>query len=380
MARRQSVRLGLDRSGPNVTVLRMPATYSPKKVSVCLVAVPEVAAWVLHGFYEVLTYVGPGWGYLTGWPMTPGRMTPHIVAESRAIIRNGTGISITPDLTFEEAKRANIVVVCDLGISFDEETRGRWPAAAAWLRAQHAQGAIICSACTGSLMLAEAGLLDGEEATCHWAATETMRSRYPKVRLRPERVLVASGVGHRIVTAGATASWTDLALYLVARFCGEDEARRAAKLFLFGDRSAGQLPFAARVRPRQHDDAAIAAAQSWIADHYAEPNPVAGMTVASGLASRTFKRRFEAATGYAPLAYALSLRIEEAKQMLETTDEPIEAVAGEVGYVEAAAFRRVFKRATGISPHEYRKRFRWISPAIRSEPPVGLALLPAGGH
>jgi transcriptional regulator GlxA family with amidase domain len=97
------------------------------------------------------------------------------------------------------------------------------------------------------------------------------------------------------------------------------------------------------------------------------------MTAASGLAPRTFKRRFEAATGYAPLAYALSLRIEEAKQMLETTDAPIEDVAGEVGYVEAAAFRRVFKRATGISPHEYRKRFRWISPAARSETPAGPA-------
>jgi transcriptional regulator GlxA family with amidase domain len=207
-------------------------------------------------------------------------------------------------------------------------------------------------------MLAEAGLLDGEEATCHWAATETMRHRYPEVRLRPERVLVTSGSEHRLVTAGATASWTDLALYLVARFCGEDEARRAAKLFLFGDRSAGQLPFAARVRPRQHDDAAIAAAQGWIADNYAEANPVAGMTGASGLAPRTFKRRFQAATGYAPLDYVLSLRIEEAKQMLETTDAPIEAVAGEVGYAEAAAFRRVFKRATGISPLQYRQKFR----------------------
>jgi transcriptional regulator GlxA family with amidase domain len=358
----------------------MAASSDRKKISVCLVAVPEVAAWVLHGFYEVLSFVGPGWGYLTGWPMGPGRMEPRIVAESRAIIRNGNGIAITPDLTFDEAKRADIVVVCDLGIRFDEETRGRWPAAVAWLRAQHAQGAIICSACTGSLMLAEAGLLDGEEATCHWAATETIRHRYPEVRLRPERVLVSSGTEHRIVTAGATASWTDLALYLVARFCGEDEARRAAKLFLFGDRSAGQLPFAARVRPRQHDDAAIAAAQTWIADHYAEANPVAGMTAASGLAPRTFKRRFEAATGYAPLDYVLSLRIEEAKQMLETTDAPIDDVAAEVGYAEAAAFRRIFRRTTGISPHEYRKRFRWISPSARSEPPAGLALRPAVGR
>jgi transcriptional regulator GlxA family with amidase domain len=339
----------------------MTATHDAKKVSVHLVAVPEVAAWVLHGFYEVMSFVGPGWGYLTGWPMQSGRMVPSIVAESREIIRNGTGISITPDLTFDEAERADIVIVCDLGIRFDEEIRDRWPAAVAWLRKQHAQGAIICSACTGSLMLAEAGLLDGEEATCHWAATETMRRRYPAVRLRPERVLVTSGSEHRLVTAGATASWTDLALYLVARFCGEEEARRAAKLFLFGDRTGGQLPFASRVRPRQHDDAAIAAAQGWIADNYAEANPVAGMTAASGLATRTFKRRFETATGYAPLDYVLSLRMEEAKQILETSDVPIDDVASGVGYTEPAAFRRIFKRATGISPLQYRQKFRWVA-------------------
>ena len=212
-------------------------------------------------------------------------------------------------------------------------------------------------------MLAEAGLLDGEEATCHWAATEAMRSRYPRVRLRPEKVLVPAGAEHRLVTAGASASWTDLALYLIARFCGEDEARRAAKLFLFGDRSYGQLPFAARVRPRQHDDAAIARAQVWIAENYACANPVAEMTRISGLAPRTFVRRFQAATGYAPLDYVQSLRIEEAKQMLETSDAGIDSITEEVGYAEPAAFRRIFKRATGIAPHQYRQRFRWLAVA-----------------
>jgi transcriptional regulator GlxA family with amidase domain len=349
----------------------MTTSSAQPRVSVCLVAVPEVAAWVLHGFYEVLSFVGPGWGFLTGWPMEAGRMDPKIVAEDLGVIRNGTGIAITPDLTFSQAKHVDIVIVCDLGIRFDEETRGRWPAAVAWLKEQHANGALICSACTGSLMLAEAGLLDGEEATCHWAATETMRRRYPDVRLRPDRVLVTSGAEHRLVTAGATASWTDLALYLVARFCGEEEARRAAKLFLFGDRGHGQLPFAARVRPRQHNDAAIAAAQMWIADNYAVPSPVAGMTAASGLAERNFKRRFEAATGYGPLDYVLSLRIEEAKQMLETSDVPIDDIAEEVGYADAAAFRKVFRRATGISPLQYRQKFRWVTeagiPSIRHQ-------------
>ena len=123
----------------------------------------------------------------------------------------------------------------------------------------------------------------------------------------------------------------------------------------------GQLPFAARVRPPQHEDAAVAAAQSWIAENYAAPNPVAGMTGISGLATRTFKRRFEAATDYTALDYVQSLRIEEAKQMLETSDRTLQDVGPEVGYTEPAAFRRLFKRKTGITPQQYRQRFRWIS-------------------
>lgn len=339
----------------------MPTSYAPRKISVCLVAVPETAAGVLHGLFEVFSFVGAGWEMLTGWPPGPRRFLPRVVALSRAPFRNLAGLPIAPDLTFEEAKRADIVIVADLAVGRDEETRGRWPEVAQWLRAQHGQGALVCSVCTGSLLLAEAGLLDGEEATCHWAATDQIRSRYPAVRLRPERVLVSSGTEHRLVTSGGNASWTDLALYIVARFCGEDEARRTAKLFLFGDRSSGQAPFAARVRPPQHDDAAIAVAQVWIADHYGAPNPVAGMTKASGLAARTFKRRFEAATGYTPQDYALSLRMEEAKQMLEATDTAIDAIAEEVGYAEPAAFRRIFKRSTGISPLQYRQRFRQVA-------------------
>jgi transcriptional regulator GlxA family with amidase domain len=339
----------------------MPTPFAPKKISVCLVAVPETATGVLHGLYEVFTYVGSGWELLTGWPPGPRRFSPRIVAASREPFRNTAGLPIAPDLSLVEAKRADIVIVADLAIGRDEDTRHRWSDVADWLRHQYAQGALICSVCTGSLLLAEAGLLDDQEATCHWAAADQIRSRYPAVRLRPERVLVSSGTEHRLVTSGGNASWTDLALYIVARFCGEDEARRTAKLFLFGDRSNGQAPFAARVRPPQHDDAAVAAAQVWIADHYAAPNPVAGMTGASGLTARTFKRRFEAATGYAPLDYVQSLRMEEAKQMLEASGTAIDTIAAEVGYAEPAAFRRQFKRATGITPLHYRQRFGQVA-------------------
>ena len=215
--------------------------------------------------------------------------------------------------------------------------------------------------CTGSVLLAEAGLLDGREATTHWSAAGLFSAWYPSVRLRPERILAPAGPEHRIITSGGAASWEDLALYLIARFCGEAEAVRTAKIFLFGDRSEGQLPYAAMARPRRHEDAVIARCQAWIAGHYAADNPVTRMVAQSGLPERSFKRRFKAATGYAPVDYVQTLRIEEAKQLLETTADPTDAVAHQVGYEDPAFFRRLFKRRTGVTPARYRQRFQSIA-------------------
>jgi transcriptional regulator GlxA family with amidase domain len=163
------------------------------------------------------------------------------------------------------------------------------------------------------------------------------------------------------VTGGGASSWEDLALYLVARLCGGPEAVRIARLFLFGDRSEGQLVYAGARPARRHEDAPVAAAQAWAAENYARPNPVAGMSAVAGLPERTFKRRFLAATGYTSLDYVQTLRTEEAKQLLETTDLPADAVAAEVGYEEPAFFRRLFKRRTGVTPARYRRRFARIA-------------------
>ena len=341
----------------------MKTSNADRDISISLVVVPEVAAGVLYSLHEVLSFVGSGWEFLTGW--SPGRLrfVPQLVGSNCSAFRNPAGLPIVPEASFADVHQTDIVIVPDLVVARDEDTHGRWPEAIAWIKEQHAGGALVCSVCTGSLLLAESDLLDGVEATCHWAIADLIRDNYPRVELRPERVLVAGGPEHRLITAGASASWSDLVLYLVARYGGEEEARRTAKLFLFGDRSDGQLPFAARVRPRQHDDAAIAQAQLWIAENYATANPVSEMTRISGLTPRTFKRRFETATGYAPLDYVQSLRIEEAKQMLEASDKAIDDIAEDVGYVEPAAFRRLFKRATGLSPLQYRQRFQQLAPA-----------------
>ncbi len=345
----------------------MPVSHLPQRnLTVGLVALPECSAAVTYGMHEVFACVGTVWESLTGEKTETRRMTPRLVGASLDPMRTAMGATLVADRTFDDALRYDIVIVSDLSLEPNADLHGRWPAAIGWILDQHARGAIVCSVCTGSLLLAEAGLLDSREATSHWSAEMHFRRLFPDVRLKPERVLVPSGPSHDIVTSGGSASWTDLSLYLVARFCGDEEARRIAKIFLFGDRSNGQRPFAAMVRPTQHDDAVIAQCQTWIAQNYERANPVQQVTQRSGLTDRTFKRRFRNATGYAPIDYIQTLRIEEAKQMLETTSDPVDAVAMAVGYEDASSFRRLFKKTVGTTPHEYRKRFQAVAPEAAS--------------
>jgi transcriptional regulator GlxA family with amidase domain len=351
-----------DRHLPMTVPFPEAVVRSAAPVRVDLLALPEATPAPLYGLFEVLASVGATWSTLTGEPAAARGMAPRIVArQSGAFASAIAGLRIDAHVALGEARDADVVIVSDVSLPPDADPRGRWPAEAEWLRDRFAAGTTIGSVCTGSLVLAEAGLLDGEEATSHWSAAATFRDCYPAVRLRPERILCPAGPGHRLITSGGAASWGDLALYLIARLCGEPEAVRTDKVFLLGDRSEGQLPFSAMTRPRQHDDAVIGRSQVWIASHYAAPNPVARMVQDSGLPERTFKRRFKAATGYTPVDYVQALRVEEGRHLLETTAQPTDVVAHEVGYEDPAFFRRVFKRRTGTTPARYRQRFRRIA-------------------
>ena len=338
----------------------MDSSLRKNNLSIALLADPDISASVLYGLFEVFSSVGPTWELLTGEQAQSEPVSIQIVATSTQLFHTTQGAPIMAACSFDEASVADVVIVPELSLMPGDNPLNRWPEATEWLRKQYNGGAVLCSACTGSLMLAETGLLDGHEATTHWSAMDAFSFHYKKVHLKPERVILPTGPGHRIVTAGGAASWSDLALYLVARFCSEDEARRIAKIFLFGDRGDGQLPFATRARPRQHQDAIIGDIQVWLSDHYENPNPVASMTERSGLTPRTFKRRFKIATGYSPLEYVQTLRIEEAKHMLETTYTPVEDIGLEVGYEDINSFRRLFKRLTAITPHDYRQKFKSI--------------------
>jgi transcriptional regulator GlxA family with amidase domain len=336
----------------------MTATKSGKVPTVCILAVGETSGAVLYGLYEVFSSFGAAWAELKGLDRNPAAFDARIVAASREPFACVGGVPVAPHASFDEIDYADAVIVTDLAIDPDSDHAGKWPEARDWLRRIHGAGGTVCSVCSGSVLLAGSGLLDDEPATTHWAFVDHIRRSYPRVRLEPGRVLVPAGDDRRIVTCGGMAAWEDLALYLIARYYGEATAVNAAKLYLFGDRSEGQLLFAAMSKPKRHEDAAIALSQRWIAGHYDTPNPVRAMVERSGLSERSFKRRFKHATGYTPIDYVQTLRIEEAKHLLECTTEAIDVIARQAGYEDPTSFRRLFKRLAGVTPGRYRQRFQ----------------------
>lgn len=335
---------------------------SPSPLQVHLLALPETTPAVFYGLFEVFSAVGDGWTALTGESGTVPPPQVRMVSRAGGMLTSPAGIPLGPLSPLAGTPRADIAVATDLDLGgADFDPRGRWPEEAHWLAEQHRLGATVCSVCTGSVLLAEAGLLAGLDATTHWGAADIFARHYPEVRLRADRILCPAGAEHRIVTSGGSATWADLALYLIGRFCGAAEAVRIAKLFVIGDHSDGQLPFAARLPARHHEDAVVEQCQAWIAEHYDEPNPVATLVRRSKLPERTFKRRFKAATGYSPVEYVQILRVEEAKQLLESTTAPVDAIAQQVGYTDPTFFRRLFKRRTGVTPARYRQRFQRVA-------------------
>jgi transcriptional regulator GlxA family with amidase domain len=212
--------------------------------------------------------------------------------------------------------------------------------------------------CSASLLLAESGLLDGCDATSHWGYQDLFERRYPKIRFRPEPNLCFADTEGRLVTAGGATSWHDLVLHIISRHISPGEALRISKIYLLKAHDEGQLPYRALVKPRQHPDSAVRDCEVWLAKHFPESGAVAGAVRHSKLAERTLKRRFKAATGLTLIDYLQNLRIEEAKRLLESSDDSADDVSAAVGYEDASFFRRLFNRRAGLSPARYRRMFK----------------------
>jgi len=307
--------------------------------------------------YDLFQSAGRDWSMITQGQPGPVLIESLLVSRHNGTVVVCNDIPVAPHTTLNDCPPVDVVCVPEVNLPPGEPLADRYREEIAWLNRQHGRGALLAAACSGAMLFAEAGLLDDQDATTHWAWCDVLSERFPRVRVHGQRALVATGEGQRLVMAGGGTSWLDLTLYLIARSVGVEAAMQVARINLIDWHEVGQQPFARLARTRQVDDAVIARCQGWIAENYEQPNPVRGMVRLSGLAERTFHRRFRRATGMPPMEYVHALRLEEAKQMLESGDLPVEAIASEVGYEDAGYFGRLFRRKVNLTPAQYRKRF-----------------------
>lgn len=333
----------------------MAAPAHPLHVS--LVALPDAALSTLTGIYDVLT----SFALLATISDTIPRRPPfavELVGEGGQPVLLAGDVPLPVHKSIEDIESTNIVILPALLVKNAAWVTGQHPALVAWLKAMHEQGSVLCSACSGVFVLAETGLLDRRDATIHWTYAAGFARLFPDVRLDPERVLVEAGDKGQFLMSGASTSWHDLVLYLIARHAGATTAQAIARFFAMQWHNDGLAPYVVFNPPMDHDDSTVKAAQNWLATHFSVATPVDDMVRRSALPERSFKRRFTRATGLAPISYVQQLRIEDAKRRLERTDDPIDEIAWKVGYEDPAFFRRLFKRVTGITPGTYRRRFQ----------------------
>ena len=233
-----------------------------------------------------------------------------------------------------------------------EQVRTAWQPVIARLRALPSE-TLVAGSCYGTFVLGESGLLDGANATTTWWFQNEFRQHYPQVRLDADQAIADSG---RCITAGAMTAHTDLTLHVLRRLFGAALARNVGGIMLVDGARTSQRPF--MTLRRHFDDPLVQQAADWLSARWMENVSTPALADALHVSYRTLHRRFQAAAGMPPLAYLQDLRVEQAKEMLESTRMSLEQIVGKVGYSDVSAFRRLFAKRVGLSPAQYRQRFR----------------------
>jgi transcriptional regulator GlxA family with amidase domain len=319
-------------------------------LSVAVLALAGGASIGPAGFVDVLGKADRSWQIHAGPAWTP-LFDVTLVGLDSTPVHCRDGILLQPQCRARDLAPPNLVVVP----AFDDENLLNsltdnldW---VPWLKTWHAQGARIASSCIGAFLLAEAGLLDGRPATTHWMFADTLRSRYPPVKVTGDRLIVDAG---DVITCGGATTFLSLVIYLVERFGGHERAALARKVLLIDGGRTSQLPYLAFTPVREHGDELVQRVQDHIDGHLDAPIQADVLARQFGVSPRTLARRFQTATHASVSSYIQQSRILLAKKLLETTDKPIEQIRAATGYLDPAAFRRAFRQAAGISPRQYR--------------------------
>jgi transcriptional regulator GlxA family with amidase domain len=307
---------------------------------VVIVAFPGVQSLDVAGPAEVFAQVGEEYRV-------------RVAAVDVAPLPTGSGFAIVPQVALRDIHEPidTIVVAGGLGTreALADETLIPWLAQAA----PHARR--VTSVCSGSFLLARAGLLDGHRATTHWQYCDLLAESFPQVAVEPDPIYVRDG---RIWTSAGVTAGMDLALALVEDDLGPQAALRIARqLVLYMRRPGGQAQFSSGLAAQSAEHDSLRDLQRWMPGHLDEDLSVPALAARAHMSTRHFSRTFQAETGRTPAVYVEQLRVEHARLLLESTTSPVETVAAQSGFATVETMRRAFARRVGTSPAHYRSRF-----------------------
>jgi AraC family transcriptional activator FtrA len=214
-------------------------------------------------------------------------------------------------------------------------------------------GVQLVSMCTGGYFLAAAGRLSGRRVTTHWALAEAMQADFPHLQIDPEPNLVAEG---GVMCSGGSLAGVDACLMAVQALSDRSTAREVARMLVVDVQRGPQTAFMPAQGWRRHTDSEVRALQAWMADRLAQPLTLACLAEQVHMSVRTIQRRFMAATGMTPMQHLQGLRIDRAREWLESGSLPVPEVAARVGYQDRVAFGRLFKHVVGVTPGAYRQQ------------------------
>jgi len=277
----------------------------------------------------------------------------QLVGLTKEVTINDGLVTIHPDLLIDQVPKTDLIIVPALSGNMEialQKNKNFLP----WIVSQYKNGAEVASLCIGAFLLAETGLLKDKSCSTHWLFSNDFRDRYPDVRLEHEKIITEQ---NGLYTSGGATSYWNLLLYLVEKYTTREMAIMASKFFLLEMERNSQSQFIMFKGQKEHDDFPIVRAQEYIEAHYNLKLTVEEIADKVGIARRTFERRFKRATSNTVVEYLQRVKIEVAKQQLETGRKTVNEVMYEVGYTDTKAFREVFKKVTGMSPIDYRNKY-----------------------
>jgi transcriptional regulator GlxA family with amidase domain len=279
------------------------------------------------------------------------RYEVHYCAEAPGMVSSDQGIGLSIRLGLDFLAKCEVIIIPAWA---DHSLVASAPLVAA-LQLAHSQGKLIVGLCLGAFVLADAGLLDGKEATTHWAAREEFARRFPKVRFRQEVLYVSAD---NVMTSAGTVAAIDCCLHLVRQRLGADVANRTAKMLVTPPhRQGGQAQYVEHPVPRLSRETQLADVLAWARTNLAGDLSLDVLANRAKMSRRTFTRRFKESTGTTVSTWLSAERVARAQQLLETTELPVECIAAEAGFGTAFSLRQHFAAHLGTSPSDYRKMF-----------------------